>query len=355
MKVGFGSADFSRSVKDENGVPAWGGSGWARLGQYVGKLQYEVVAGPLCEQGDVFGVKDWATGEMHFDCDIIVMQRVMFSDIPEKMMRARANGQILINDVDDWYWGLSPANAAWLASHPVHNPEENVNHYKRILHNSSVVTVSTRYLADRISQWVTSPIVILGNYIDTSMYYKKSHSMGKYTIGWAGSTQHRSGDLEILKGVISQIDDANFCHIGHLEGAPLFADRVGLPEDKVKTYPMVTPREYPISLLHMDVGLAPLANVPFNEAKSAIKMMEYSAAGIPSILSPLPEYKRLHELYGIGRIAKKPNHWVSHVKALKDPDVRVIEGDLAYTMAERYFDTYVGVALWNDVLSTVSS
>src|SRR5690606_9915236 len=39
------------------------------------------------------------------------------------------------------------------------------------------------------------------------------------------------------------------------------------------------------------VGLAPLVSMPFHDCKSAIKFLEYTAAGIPTIASPAPAYR----------------------------------------------------------------
>jgi hypothetical protein len=106
-----------------------GGSGWARLGQYASLLPEVATVGVLVHdpQQEVFGVRDW-DGVDHIDLDDMVMQRIMFEDIPPKMGHAQAAGQILVNDLDDWYWGLSPQNQAFNASHPKKNPIENISH-----------------------------------------------------------------------------------------------------------------------------------------------------------------------------------------------------------------------------------
>ena len=78
-----------------------------------------------------------------------------------------------------------------------------------------------------------------------------------------------------------------------------------------------------------DIGVVPL-NLPldFNEAKSALKGLEYAAAGIPFVASPSGEYKRLASM-GIGRIASTPDEWVTHLTELLDPEVRQAEATKA--------------------------
>ena len=51
--------------------------------------------------------------------------------------------------------------------------------------------------------------------------------------------------------------------------------------------------DYPRMFRNIDIGIAPLSDVPFHHAKSAIKGLEYPAAGVPFIASPSPEAKAL--------------------------------------------------------------
>lgn len=326
MKIGFASADWSRSIFDENGHPVWGGSGWARLGQYQKLIPHKVVSGALCSKNGVFGVLDWDQTP-HFDLDVIYMQRVMFDDVAAKIKSAVAAGQVIINDIDDWYWGLSPANQAWRASHPKFNPTENRDHYKKIVAYSSAVTVSTPYLADRLKEWVRCPIQVIENHIDIERFTRFQHIETVPTVGWVGSTSHRSGDIETLRNVLPRLAREGKIHLhhsGHVNGARTFADALNVPDTMVTTMPMAAPSDYP-KLLNFDIGIVPLADVPFNQAKSFIKGLEYAAAGIPFIASNLDEYKRLANQYNIGRVAKKGNQWAAIIEYFSDPEVRTKE------------------------------
>jgi hypothetical protein len=67
----------------------------------------------------------------------------------------------------------------------------------------------------------------------------------------------------------------------------------------------------------LQVGIAPLNDTRFNEAKSWLKMLEYAALGIPCVGSPRAEYRRLHDL-GVGLLADNPKQWFRHCKALME-------------------------------------
>lgn len=354
MKIGFASADWSRSVFDKNNHPVWGGSGWARLGQYENLLPHTVVKGVLCSRNGVFGVMDWDENH-HFDLDVIVMQRVMFDDVAHKIRSAVAAGQIVINDVDDWYWGLSPQNQAWMASHPKYNPEENRNFYRTIIANSTGVIVSTKYLQKNLQPWVKCPITIIGNYVDIDRFTPHTHTDTDVpTVGWVGSTSHRSGDLEIMRTVLPPLLRAGkirLHHSGHLEGARTFAEAINVPVESVTTKPMVAPENYP-SLLSFDIGIVPLTDISFNHAKSYIKGLEYAAAGIPFVASALPEYVALSEQFGIGRTANKSRKFAAALEVLRNPDVRKAEAAKNLENV-KMLDISVGAVRLNDYLESL--
>jgi glycosyltransferase involved in cell wall biosynthesis len=85
-------------------------------------------------------------------------------------------------------------------------------------------------------------------------------------------------------------------------------------------------RDYPERMFGMNIGLVPLNRVPFSEAKSNLKGLEYAAKGIPFIATPTQEYRILYES-GVGRLAETPDEWRDHATELLDPDVRREEGE----------------------------
>lgn len=362
MRLGIASGDRVPASRSQDGKPHWGGAGWVRLGQYIDKIAnegVEVFMGVLVWNRTHFSIDtgDGGTEHDYQDVDIVYMQRLMHDTLPKHIKEAQAYGQVIINDLDDWYWGLHPSNGAYASSHPKNNPNENINHYKGVLNASSLVTVSTDYLADRISSFVHCPILVIENTVDVARFTPVQHSDTTLpVVGWVGSTNHRSNDLEILAGVMKPLYDNNeilLMHAGYHVGAPSVASKWGVPEESVERYPAADAEHYP-ELLTMEVGVAPLSDMPFNHAKSDIKLLEYSASGIPWVGSDLPAYHKLHEEWGMGRVAKKPKQWLSHLRALKNPDIRSSEGS-ALREASWKRDIGVGTKQLLEVLKSLSS
>jgi len=329
MKIGITSGDWQTPLTP-GGDHRWGGSGWARIGQYLKYLPEDTVVGTLAwNNKDHFVVIDHLTKE-ECEVDTVVMQRLMHKGINEHIPQAQAYGQKFISDIDDWYWGVSPSNKAFSHNHPKNNPNENTNHYRGTIAKSDVVLCSTPYLQNQLRSLVKGEMVLLENTIDLSRFTQHVDSgEASPTVGWVGSTAHRSGDIETLRGVLDVMakrGEVKLYHGGNHMSYPTFASLLNVPDELVTTAPL-HPIETYATLMSMDIGIIPLRDFPFNRCKSDIKGMEYAASGIPFIAQNLDAYVQLNESLGVGRLAKKPADWIKHLKQLiADPALRREEG-----------------------------
>lgn len=351
IKIGFASADWSRSMLDDSGHPVPGGANWVRIQQNRKHLKYRSVTGLLVHHPQKgFGIGDW-NGQSHYDCEIIVLQRLMFNNLAEKMAENPNKNQIFINDVDDWYWELDKNNQAYELTHPNHNKTENIDFYKQIIQLGNAVTVSTPYIAEKIkNEFKCKNVHIVENCVTTLDFRQRYHRQRKMKVGWVGSTSHRSGDLEILNGILSN-PLWKLHHSGHNSSASYFADKVGVDRSSVTLSPMHHPQNYARLSFEFDCGIAPLNDVPFNHAKSWIKPIEYSAANLPVVMSDLPEYRRLHEEYGIGFIAKTKDDWVNYLTEMTNQEARAKEAKRNRQLVEA-LNVKVMAEKWDNIFSS---
>lgn len=353
LRVGIASGDWVHPKRTPDGNERWGGSGWARIGQYIDHLPFTVVHGVLTWIRDHLGIMD-TDGELH-DVDVILMQRLMYGGIAEHIVLSKKQGIKIINDIDDWYWGLAPTNHAFHHNHPKNNPKMNFNHYRSIIARSDLVISSTPYLASRVREFCRAPIVVSKNTVDLSRFTPRQHEdTPQPLVGWVGSTDHRSGDLELLKGIFPaflRTESIRLFHGGAVSKAPTFASRVGVLNGEVETMPLVPHDKYP-ELMVMDIGLVPLTKMPFNRCKSDIKGLEYAAAGVPFIASNLDAYIELQHDLGVGRLAKNPAQWTRHIKELSDYRVRQEESERNREMMKNR-DISVGIDALASIISGV--
>ena len=351
MKIGFASNDWSRSMLTATGSPVMGGSGHIRIGQYLGPLRrkgYTAVVGILAHNSmtGTFGVHTFDGSGDHFDCDVIVMQRYMHMQVLPDMKRAQEAGQIVLQDVDDWYWGLSEKNHAFEAGDPIKNPTENIQWYKQIIEQSDGIITSTPFLQNKMLEWHDN-VGLHTNHVNIDQFKNvkpfKSKDPLKIVVGWMGSTAHRSGDLEILRPYTRKIGEfATWHHTGNIDAAnwPKFHKEIGVEAGVTSYAPFFAPYELQNGFL-FTVGIVPLTNIPFNHAKSYIKGLEYAAAGVPFVCSWSPEYEKLTQEHGIGILAEKPSQYPALLKQFTDPDF-VKESSISIRKKVKAFDVNVG-------------
>lgn len=322
---------------------AWGtdplqpnGCAWYRCvlpGMELEKRGWNVGVGvPGFNQKDGFGMVTGVGKAVH-GWDILVFKLIMQKDALDGIDRALELGQKIVVDVDDFFDGLSPTNRAYDATDPEKNPENNREIYAKIIERSFAVICSTQFLFDYYSK-IHKNVFLVRNGIDAERYRlmhyenRKRQSLrpNRITLGWVGATPWRSGDLELLSGFIGNYilmngKNVRFQHSGHLPDSPSAADQLGIDKQFVTTNPLVPIGSYPKLFNGIDVGIVPLSGIPFNEAKSFIKGLEYAAAGIPFVASPSSEYKFLFDS-GIGRIASTEEEWIYHFNELRDIRLR---------------------------------
>jgi glycosyltransferase involved in cell wall biosynthesis len=352
LKIGFASTDWSRTYGGPDG-PIPGGANYVRLQQVRPHLRHASVTGLLLHHPlKGVGVLDWFE-RPHYDCDIIVMQRLMFKDLVNKL-EDKQGGPPIVNDLDDWYWGLHEDNHAYKLTHPDHNDDENIDNYRRVLEMSDVVTVSTPFLENKmVDEFAIKNVVRIENCVNTDIFRKRHPRPKKTIVGWVGSTSHRSGDLETVAPFINN-QKWRLHHSGHVDGAAWFADKIGVDRGKVTKTPMYPPSQYAALSFQFDIGIAPLNDIPFNHAKSWIKAIEYAAANVPFVASDLGEYRRLHDQYGIGRLASTPQEWVDHIMELCDTGLRSREARAQREIVVENLDVRNMASAWSDLFDQLA-
>lgn len=367
MKIGLATNDWALGAPDHLGRPTFGGAGWYRLGLPGRELRrqgFDVVEGTLTWSRDlhVFGVREWpGVGDhgdvtIHWDVDVMVLQRWMFASVAVETAQARRSGQVIVQDVDDHFWALDPANRAYETTDPATHPIENRDHYLAGVKAASAVTTSTPYLADALVRLGVErrKIHVIPNHVDLDVFAMVAASRPRRTspvLGWVGATAWRSGDVETLRGTLGPLldrHDIRAFHGGSQEGAETFAHQAGLDPEKVLTSPLAPIDHYPHLFRGLDVGIVPLRDVPFNRAKSTVKGLEYAAAGLPYVAQGLPEYVRLAGR-GVGLVAHRKRDWVRHLDRLLTDEVWRAECGEVNRRGVEDLGIARGVNLWRDL------
>lgn len=249
----------------------------------------------------IWGIRDGKLqGDYLNDADLIVLHRftpgLMSIDTLKTIFASRVpiiyESDDLLNDIPHDH-PEAQQGASWKAG-----IEYAVQHAKAVI-------VSTPYLAQRYLP-LNPAVHVLPNYIDFDLFYRpvpqSSAPDGKINIGVLGSSIQPSN--------FALIDDALRALVERY-GQRLHIDFVGweCPAGWAG-HPLTTFHsfvhqyvDYAAQLLqwNWDIALIPLASDDYNQCKSYIKWLDYSAAGIASIFSDVSVYNEVvtHDVTGL--------------------------------------------------------
>lgn len=238
--------------------------------------------------------------------DVMVLQRITHKSLAQAVPLWRAKGIAVVIDIDDDLSSIHPRNPAFAALHPKTGKEKFGWQYAiEACEAATLVTVSTPKLLDRYAAHGRG--VVLPNCVPQS--YLDIPRVDSTVIGWGGSVPTHPEDLQVTGSAIPRVLDAtgtSFTVVGPAVGVE---EALRLQGHKWSATGGVPITAWPRMLAdNIGIGIAPLADTLFNSQKSALKILEYSALGIPCVMSPRADYARMHA-EGIGVIAEKPRQW----------------------------------------------
>lgn len=261
------------------------------------------------------------------DADVVVLQRVTHAYMAQAVGVMRAKGVTVVVDVDDDLSSIHPSNPAWAVHRPGAGPHSWHN-LALACRNASLVTVSTPALLDVYARHGRGHV--LPNYLPD--HYYGLPRTDSDVLGWPGSLHSHPNDPEVVGGAVARLVDegAQFVMRGDSTGA---GRAFGLAADPVGGG--VPIGEWPAAVASLGAGIAPLADTKFNAAKSWLKPLEMSAAGVPWVASPRAEYRRLHAM-GAGVLADRPRVWYRELKRLREsPALRAELSEAGRAVAEQ--------------------
>lgn len=283
------------------------------------------------------------------DYQIIIAQRQSRPESAQLLRTLRREGRLIIADTDDMLDAVHPANPAYRAYMPG-SVAQRV--YHEIIAGAHGVTVTTQELATHYSA-LNRNVHVVPNCIDFGIrewpapVFRDTDAL---TIGWTGSTSHLS-DMNVLGAVIEAILEkyphVRYGHFAHKDLLTYLSANFKIPADRVEIVPPVGFDEYPSRLTTFDIGLAPLMVSPFNMAKSPLKLMEYSAIGIPFVASKVAPYTRYTDQGVDGYVVGSTSEWVSAISTLiEDTQLRRCMSDAACTKVREKHSIESGAAQW---------
>jgi glycosyltransferase involved in cell wall biosynthesis len=253
--------------------------------------------------------------------DVTWMERELFSG------RATMEGLLkkpIALDVDDAIW-LSGPHAARGA--------------EKIARQASVVLAGNRYIGEWFSQFC-SDVRLVPTAIDPQRFRPANRPPGerRFAIGWTGLSSSYGFLYDIEKPLeqFLSVSDAQLVVIA--DKPPAFRTIAANRIQFIRWSPDVEAD----ALHQFDVGIMPLPENEWSRGKCSLKMLQYMAAGLPVVVSPVGLNQEILEMGTIGMAARTADDWISALLELQHhPDLRIRLGCEGRRIVEQHFSVPV--------------
>mgnify|MGYP001469234176 CR=1 FL=1 len=253
-------------------------------------------------------------------------QRADFSWLNREMIRGlvtfeRAVPHPRFLDVDDAIWRSG-------------------DHVPRLVAQVDTVIAGNQFIADWFSQYCGS-IHIVPTAIDTGRFVPRDAELEReaFVVGWTGTADNLGylADIEIpLARLMSKYPDVRLMILSNR--APTFEH---IPPDRVD-FTAWTPQNEAATLQDFDAGLMPLHDTEWERGKCSFKMLQYMAAGIPAVVSPVGMNIDVAAHGGLAFTPREESEWFDALEMLyKDRSLARRMGQRGRAVAITHYDVAV--------------
>lgn len=269
--------------------------------------------------------------------DVVIVHRPLVSRDAALTVAHRKAGAVVLVDEDDALNALPP-------EHHWKPPAGALAWHDEAVGEATGLMVTTQRLAEVYGPLARRTWVVpnrlpsrVGQYC-----WERPEDDTRVRVGWAGIVSTHLHDLHWLRPEGRRmVGEAHFTSVGDHRTQ----EALGLFGRIDKLHPFTyDERAYYETMAWADVGIVPLLPCPFNEAKSALKAMEFMALGKPVVATRLPEQEALIRQGISGFLADTPAEMADFVQELvRDQDLRLRMGAAARAAAEPWLEDSLDV------------
>ncbi len=262
--------------------------------------------------------------------DVITLARPHAApELSDSLAQARRAGKRVVVDLDDDYHRLPPEHPDYATLGPGNAAA--LRQLEAALAEADLVTTSTAVLAERYAPYARHITTVPDTWDPGNPLWKKAVPHSTLNLGWIGG----AAEVEDMRAIRTELLDllSEFPHAQLvIAGAPAVYALFEKAAEKQRLYlPPVLPEDYPYLLAHFDLLLVPLRDTEYNRSKSARRLLEAGARGIPWLTSPLPA----HQAWNAGGLLiEAPQAWPVTLRTLiEDAALRQTLGEQGQRLA----------------------
>ena len=321
----------------------------------------------------VLGLMDPNTHKAFNECDVLVFGRASNDAALDLVRRARSSGKKVVFDLDDNMFNVSAISPHYkdFGTMPVEFDNEDgsrgflwqdgvgrfdvsANRRRRagfveLIRSVDCITVSTPPLVGLYKRF-NDNVVLVPNAIDFTVWEKPPYTWDKDDIRllYTGAANHKE-DWSYVVPVLERLQR----RFGKLKIVLIGTDwknvKNSLDYGRIEVHGWVDYEAYPhlMKTLCPDIGIAPISYTEFNDCRSSLKWIEYSALKCATVASDFGPYKRDMADGDTGMLVTTQDEWFDALSWLIEKDAERKRMALsAYNLCRDKYDLNYVVDDW---------
>ena len=224
-------------------------------------------------------------------CDVVYVFRRSEDALRRALAPLVARGVGLVWDSDDDLSAI-PKRSPNYATIGALRGQRRFAETLRIARLAHVMTSTTEAIATKYERAGVTDVEIIENHLAPRTRRRRQRHDG-LVVGWIAGMEHTEDAVELhLRDIFTRLQAAH---------PDLTVETVGVDlglKDRYVRHAAVHFKTLPEHMARYDIGIAPLVDIPFNGARSNIKVKEYAASAVPWLASPRAPYRALGEREG---------------------------------------------------------
>ncbi len=197
--------------------------------------------------------------------------------------------------------------------------------YLDAMNSSDMITVSTPGMKKHTELYTPRSVYVRRNFADNTTLELGSFAMKSrhentntpFRVAFASGSQGHEVDFAIIQDDIIEFlangSNRKLMILGHFNTTLLPIEL----RDQVETYPFTTYDQYLENLAQADCAVMPLANDTFNKCKSAVRVLDAGAVGVPSIVGTVSDMAYVVDDQKTGFVISARYSWLTALENLE--------------------------------------
>lgn len=267
--------------------------------------------------------------------DIIVVQRVLLSSA--RLLLFKTFAKKIIYDFDDAVMYGSKGDSTTRR-----------RRFGGIIKASAAAFCGNAFLLDEAGRYKTSGLYCVPTVVETDEYPVKEHKEHRpFVVGWIGSSSTLRY-LEEIREVIVALSEMKDVECRIIADKPFNMDRPGIIFQKWNK------DDEKSMVLDFDVGIMPVKDDIWSRGKCGLKLIQYMAAGLPSIAHPVGVAREIIQDGVNGFLRTDKNGWINAIEMIKnDTSLRQRIGEAARRTAEEKYSLKVWGPRYAEIVNSL--